>query len=569
MPRDAGGSYTLPAGNPVVSGTVIQSTWANTTMDDIATEMTDSLSRTGNGAMLAPLRAINGTENAPSYTFTNDPLSGLYAVPAGEVRMTAQGVDAMRWTNNQTEIWNEADQEWYVVISARDNIADVETQTLTSGQLEVVWVNNIAGAAIFINGPDADNGRLVSGVDYTYDSGTQTLTLTESRPEGTLISAQRAGGFDPSTAVAPVLYDNEAALAAADLPLGTFATTKGQLTPGDGFGADWVVVSSQPLVGRDLDLVNGNVAVFQTDIVTKSGRKNYLINGDFSVWQRGTSFNVTNASARYSADRWYDQPFANLERNADQIAGLIHEFALRITAVGAGTYVVGQKVEGTNSLENRQVTVTFKVLVSATAANCSIRAFDGNNGSGSGGVQSFPFVPTGALQTVTATFTLGSHVDPIPAWNFQVKADLAAAEVIEIHESQVEVGQTATDFEYVDPALQLARCQRYLVDLAGDPVGANTPIAFGFTDNTTTISAIAKLPNTMRTNVPTLSVSSFSDFKFRPQGGGTSVPTNITLAAASKEAARLSFTIPSLGSGIQGEVLSNVAGGKLLLDAEL
>lgn len=36
MPRDSGGTFTLVSGNPVVSGTLIESNWANTTMPDLA-----------------------------------------------------------------------------------------------------------------------------------------------------------------------------------------------------------------------------------------------------------------------------------------------------------------------------------------------------------------------------------------------------------------------------------------------------------------------------------------------------------------------------------------------------
>jgi hypothetical protein len=56
MPRDSSGNYTLPTGNPVVSGTSISSTAHNTTMADVRSEITDSLCRSaGKGGMLAPL----------------------------------------------------------------------------------------------------------------------------------------------------------------------------------------------------------------------------------------------------------------------------------------------------------------------------------------------------------------------------------------------------------------------------------------------------------------------------------------------------------------------------------
>jgi hypothetical protein len=52
MSRDSNGNYSLPVGNPVVTLTVISSSWANTTMSDLATAMTASLDRSGNGGSI-------------------------------------------------------------------------------------------------------------------------------------------------------------------------------------------------------------------------------------------------------------------------------------------------------------------------------------------------------------------------------------------------------------------------------------------------------------------------------------------------------------------------------------
>ena len=40
MSRNGSGTYSLPAGNPVVTATTITSTWANTTLSDIANALT-------------------------------------------------------------------------------------------------------------------------------------------------------------------------------------------------------------------------------------------------------------------------------------------------------------------------------------------------------------------------------------------------------------------------------------------------------------------------------------------------------------------------------------------------
>ena len=47
MSRNGSGVYSLPAGNPVVTNTTISSTWANTTLGDIATALTGSLAADG------------------------------------------------------------------------------------------------------------------------------------------------------------------------------------------------------------------------------------------------------------------------------------------------------------------------------------------------------------------------------------------------------------------------------------------------------------------------------------------------------------------------------------------
>jgi hypothetical protein len=55
MSRNGSGVYTLPAGNPVVSGTVIATSWANNTMNDLAAAITDSVAADGQTPMTGSL----------------------------------------------------------------------------------------------------------------------------------------------------------------------------------------------------------------------------------------------------------------------------------------------------------------------------------------------------------------------------------------------------------------------------------------------------------------------------------------------------------------------------------
>jgi len=114
MARSPTGTFTLVAGNPVITGTIITSDWANTTMPDIGAALTDSLSRTGQGGMLAPFRGVSGSATSPAHSFTNFPRSGEYAVSADETRMAVNGVDRMRWreAGQPTQTYDSAAGEW-------------------------------------------------------------------------------------------------------------------------------------------------------------------------------------------------------------------------------------------------------------------------------------------------------------------------------------------------------------------------------------------------------------------------------------------------------------------------
>jgi len=99
MPRNGSGTYTLPVGNPVEPNTVIEAEWANTTLDDIGNEITDSLSRTGEGGMLAPLRFYAGTAGVPGIGWLDETSSGFYRSGAGEFWATVLGTEVVQFSD--------------------------------------------------------------------------------------------------------------------------------------------------------------------------------------------------------------------------------------------------------------------------------------------------------------------------------------------------------------------------------------------------------------------------------------------------------------------------------------
>lgn len=108
MPRDGSGIYTLPAGNPVVTGTTIDVSWANPTMADVAAELQDSLSRSGKGGMLVSFQNASGTVSNPGITWAAETASGFYRAATNDMRAVIAGVTRMQWrsdTSNPVRIW--------------------------------------------------------------------------------------------------------------------------------------------------------------------------------------------------------------------------------------------------------------------------------------------------------------------------------------------------------------------------------------------------------------------------------------------------------------------------------
>jgi len=104
MPRDSSGNYTLTAGNPVVSGTIISSGgWWNPLGTDLTTVLTDSLSRSGLGGMLAQLALVDGTVGTPGLGFVSEAGLGIYRSAAATLATVTNGV--LRQTVNGTGNW--------------------------------------------------------------------------------------------------------------------------------------------------------------------------------------------------------------------------------------------------------------------------------------------------------------------------------------------------------------------------------------------------------------------------------------------------------------------------------
>jgi hypothetical protein len=222
----------------------------------------------------------------------------------------------------------------------------------------------------------------------------------------------------------------------------------------------------------------GTWVAIGTSSPTNVAGRNKIINGDFGIWQRGTSFSGTAASA-YTADRWTGGSFVAGDSITQQtftpgtapIAGYEGTYFARLTIGStAGNRYFWQKVEDVRVFAGQTATLSFWAKVSSGTIN--LTSVVGNQNFGSGG-SSFVggagqsntittswqrFTQTGTFASIAGkTIGTGSNIE---AGAFSTTATNVSVDIWGV---QLEAGPTATQFTTASGTVQgeLALCQRY------------------------------------------------------------------------------------------------------------
>jgi hypothetical protein len=348
---------------------------------------------------------------------------------------------------------------------------------------------------------------------------------------------------------------------ASELRVNTITSTTGVGTVTLGSGG--VSFSGTPTFNDvTLSSINGNAI---------SGTRNRIINGDFEIWQRGTSVTYLNGTTTfYLADRWSGAPEYQNARHqrvsvTSPIAGMTARYALRASSstsaeAASGTRIsLGQKIENLNcyDLAGKQVTLSFYVKFSSATSSASsgtygnwqyYLAYDGTTTDASFYTTSPPtstsssYLSDGSLPTTWTKYTLTTTV-PSGTNNISVRFQFdnlkntssADTTYYDITNIQLEVGPTATPFERRFIGQELALCQRYYQSI-------QKPIARGVAGGTNAFSRVGMLlPTTMRT-APSITVSGTIDW-FDGSGVGTLTSSNVSVTYSTVNGIEFDFTV--------------------------
>ena len=245
--------------------------------------------------------------------------------------------------------------------------------------------------------------------------------------------------------------------------------------------------------------------------VSNFGRKNYIINGNFDIWQRGTSFSWTGSS--YSVDRWRSRSAGGTiatTRNAFTVGQTDvpnnPKYYTDITITGSPTSsYFEQRIEDVYTLAGETVTISFWAKYTTNAPTDFKVNIIQNFGSGGSTAVTTAASSASTLTTSWQQFTVTISVPSISGktvgtgsyLTLRFEENAATSFDAQLAQVQVEKGSVATDFEVRPIGEELHLCKRYYQIIAGSSTHS-CGIQPNITDNQYKIVSPVVLPVELR-----------------------------------------------------------------------
>ena len=286
------------------------------------------------------------------------------------------------------------------------------------------------------------------------------------------------------------------------------------------------------------------------------GFKNYIINGNFDIWQRGTSQTISSTSGVYLADRWVSFVSGGGSASVNQITSRYSsggsKNTIRLTYGGTGqTLFLEQRIEnGAVLMAGKTYTLSFDTIgVGVTSLN----VYSAEVGTDLNITSPISVPVTGTLTRQSVTFTVGSSFtagDISRYIRFTTSSgNGTTGNYFEIGRVQLEQGSVATPFENRPYGLELALCQRYYEVIQS---GASYyKFGTGYVENTT--QAYVQVPfKVTKRIIPTILFS----------GAFATVPTLASTSPSADNQSINGFSVLCTGTGfVAGQVRTLIANG--------
>jgi hypothetical protein len=345
----------------------------------------------------------------------------------------------------------------------------------------------------------------------------------------------------------------------------------------------------------DVNDTNGTVNLIGQTTNFFAG-KNKIINGDFGVWQRGTSF----TSAGYCADRFVANigsvtspsfSRSTFTPGTAPVSGYEGTFFMTMSGTLSdavnGYYQLDQRIEDVRTFAGQTVTLSFWAKGSATGTiSANISQIFGTGGSANVTVNAtnFNITTSWARYTTTLTYpsisgkTIGtgsyaritiSKLQGTATGNQAIWGAATFTGTLDVWGVQLEAGSTATAFQTATGTLQgeLAACQRYYYKLTNGVANAALMSAFYFSSSS--INAYVPFPVTMRTS-PTIDQVTGTNYYSFVRNGGTDTFNSFTLDQANATGVAIYNNSEASGTaGQAGYVFANNASAYLAFTSEL
>lgn len=328
--------------------------------------------------------------------------------------------------------------------------------------------------------------------------------------------------------------------------------------------------------------------------------KNKIINGDFTINQRG--FSSTTSSGTFMFDRWTNflsdgtvtYSSQSFTLGAAPVAGYEGTTFLRCVTSGqtatSAAALLFQKIESVRTFAGQPITISFWAKAAAGTPKIAVEIGQvfGTGGSPSANVNTYIDQKTLSTSwvryssTVTVPSISGKTIGTanndclgIQLWtsagsDFNARTGSLGIQsaTIYIWGVQVEYGSKATPFETATGTIQgeLSACQRYYFRLDRDGSGSSARVyPLGSALTTTGAAVTVPFVTTMRTSPTAVSYGLLRAY----DGSGFITLTSVTFGAASKSYAEISLNAASGFTAYRPTWPANDGDGFIAFSAEL